>query len=403
GSAVTVSEVYKDRLWTKDFINTSIVNFALMMSQYLLLVTMAMYAAGEYNASVGMAGLVSSAFIIGSLIGRLFGGKHITAMGGKKMLMIGSVLIVILTASYLIPMGIYPLIVLRILHGAAMGYAMTATGTIIAQIIPPSRNGEGIGYFSMSVVLATAVGPLIGVSLIAAYGFTSIFLFSFAMAIISLVIGLTVKAPPDQPSKSTYSGRFKIKNLFEKRAMPISAVMFVMAFAYSGILSYVTAYAESISLIQAGSLYFTVYGITVLLSRPITGPLLDRKGANIVMYPAIIMFAIGLAVISQASLTMAFLIAAALIGFGYGNIQSVTQALAIKVTPPERLGLANTTYFIALDLGLGFGPFLLGYIVPSLGYRGMYMTLAFVVLAGIIVYYFLHGRRDKEITKNSGA
>ena len=398
-----MSEVYKDRLWTKDFINTSIVNFALMMSQYLLLVTMAMYAAGEYNASVGMAGLVSSAFIIGSLIGRLFGGKHITAMGGKKMLMIGSVLIVILTASYLIPMGIYPLIVLRILHGAAMGYAMTATGTIIAQIIPPSRNGEGIGYFSMSVVLATAVGPLIGVSLIAAYGFTSIFLFSFAMAIISLVIGLTVKAPPGQPSKSTDSGKFKIMDFFEKRAMPISAVMFVMAFAYSGILSYVTAYAESISLIQAGSLYFTVYGITVLLSRPITGPLLDRKGANIVMYPAIIMFAIGLAVISQASLSMAFLIAAALIGFGYGNIQSVTQALAIKVTPPERLGLANTTYFIALDLGLGFGPFLLGYIVPSLGYRGMYMTLAFVVLAGIIVYYFLHGRRDKEITKNSGA
>ena len=398
-----MSEVYKDRLWTKDFINTSIVNFALMMSQYLLLVTMAMYAAGEYNASVGMAGLVSSAFIIGSLIGRLFGGKHITAMGGKKMLIIGSVLIVILTASYLIPMGIYPLIVLRILHGAAMGYAMTATGTIIAQIIPPSRNGEGIGYFSMSVVLATAVGPLIGVSLIADYGFTSIFLFSFAMAIISLVIGLTVKAPPGQPSKSTDSGKFKIMDFFEKRAMPISAVMFVMAFAYSGILSYVTAYAESISLIQAGSLYFTVYGITVLLSRPITGPLLDRKGANIVMYPAIIMFAIGLAVISQASLTMAFLIAAALIGFGYGNIQSVTQALAIKVTPPERLGLANTTYFIALDLGLGFGPFLLGYIVPSLGYRGMYMTLAFVVLAGIIVYYFLHGRRDKEITKNSGA
>lgn len=397
-----MSEVYKDRLWTKDFINTSIVNFALMMSQYLLLVTMAMYAAGEYNASVGMAGLVSSAFIIGSLIGRLFGGKHITAMGGKKMLMIGSVLIVILTASYLIPMGIYPLIVLRILHGAAMGYAMTATGTIIAQIIPPSRNGEGIGYFSMSVVLATAVGPLIGVSLIAAYGFTSIFLFSFAMAIISLVIGLTVKAPPGQPSKSTDSGKFKIMDFFEKRAMPISAVMFVMAFAYSGILSYVTAYAESISLIQAGSLYFTVYGITVLLSRPITGPLLDRKGANIVMYPAIIMFAIGLAVISQATLTMAFLIAAALIGFGYGNIQSVTQALAIKVTPPERLGLANTTYFIALDLGLGFGPFLLGYIVPSLGYRGMYMTLAFVVLAGIIVYYFLHGRRDKEITENSG-
>lgn len=398
-----MSEVYKDRLWTKDFINTSIVNFALMMSQYLLLVTMAMYATQEYGASVAMAGLVSSAFIIGSLIGRLFGGRHIAAMGGKKMLLIGSAFIVVLTASYMIPMGVYPLIVLRILHGMAMGYAMTATGTIIAQIIPPSRNGEGIGYFSMSVVLATAVGPLIGVALIAAYGFTSIFIFSFSMAVISLVIGVTVNAPPMRPVKSTGTGKFNIFNFFEKRAIPISVVMFVMAFAYSGILSYVTAYAESISLIQAGSLYFTVYGVTVLLSRPITGPLLDRKGANVVMYPAIIMFAIGLAVISQASVTIMFLIAAVLIGFGYGNVQSITQALSIKVTPPERLGLANTTYFIALDLGLGFGPFLLGPIATSFGYSGMYLILGFIVLAGIIVYYFLHGRHDKQITQNHRA
>lgn len=396
-----MSKVDKDKLWTKDFINTSIVNFALMMSQYLLLVTMAMYATQEYGTSVGMAGLVSSSFIIGSLIGRLFGGKHITAIGGKKMLMIGSALIVVLTASYLIPMGVYPLIFLRILHGIAMGYAMTATGTIIAQIIPPSRNGEGIGYFSMSVVLATAVGPLIGVALIASYGFTSIFIFSFAMGVLSLIIGLTVNAPLMKPIKSTSSGKFKIMDFFEKRAMPISAVMFVMAFAYSGILSYVTAYAESINLIQAGSLYFTVYGLTVLLSRPITGPLLDRKGANIVMYPAIIMFALGLALISQATVTMAFLIAAVLIGFGYGNVQSITQALSIKVTPRERLGLANTTYFIALDLGLGFGPFLVGPIAASFGYSGMYLALAFVVLSGIAVYYFLHGRKDKALMNNN--
>src|SRR5699024_9504727 len=119
--------------------------------------------------------------------------------------------------------------------------------------------------------------------------------------------------------------------------------MFVMALAYSSILSYVTADAESINLMQARSIYFTVYGVTLLLSRLITGPLLDRIGANVVMYPAIIMFGLGMIVISQASVTLVFLLAAVFIGFGYGNVQSITQALSIKVTPPERLGLANTT------------------------------------------------------------
>lgn len=368
------------------------------MSQYLLLVTITMYAIDEYGASIGLAGLVSSSFIIGSLIGRLFGGRSIATVGSKKMLIFSAVLILVSTAIYFIPMGVYALIGVRIFHGIAMGFGMTATATIIAQVIPPSRNGEGIGYFSMSVVLATAVGPLIGVTLINSYGFISIFIFSFVMAVVAMILSLTVRAPQMKLAKPMTKG-ISLGDFFEKRAAPISIVMLLLAFACSGILSYVTAYADSINLVQAGSLYFTVYGITVLLSRPITGPLLDRKGANIIMYPALISFAIGLFAIGSASNTLVFLLAAVFIGFGYGNAQSITQALAIKVTPPERVGLANTTYFIALDLGLGFGPFVLGSIVSSLGYSGLYFILSIFVLAIIPIYLFLHGRKDKYISQ----
>lgn len=392
-----MTDSYKEKLWTKDFINTSVVNFALMMSMYLLLVTMAMYAAQVYSASMSLAGLVASIFIIGSLFGRLFGGKQISIIGSKKMLVIASVFVLIFTASYFIPLNIYGLIILRFLHGASMGYAMTATGTIIAQIIPPSRNGEGIGYFSMSVVLATAVGPLIGVLMITNLGFTSIFIFSTVMAVVSLVLGLTVQGPRMKLKKRTEKRGFRLSDYFEKRALPIAIVMLVMAFGYSGILSFVTSYAEAINLIQAGSLYFTVYGITVLLSRPFTGPLLDRRGANVVMYPAIISFAVGMLIISQADMTWIFLVAAVLMGLGYGNIQSITQAISVKVTPKERLGLANSTYFICLDLGLGLGPFLLGFVIPAVGYSGMYMGLSVLILAGIAVYYFMHGRWDKKV------
>lgn len=392
-----MTDNYKERLWTKDFINTSVVNFALMMSMYLLLVTMALYAAEEYSASMSISGMVASIFIIGSLFGRLFGGKQISRVGSKKILLIASIFVLIFTASYFLPLNIYGLILLRFLHGMSMGYALTATGTIVAQIIPPSRNGEGIGYFSMSVVLATAVGPLIGVMMITSLGFTSIFVFSTVMAVVSLVLGLTVRAPQMKLKKKAEKSKFSFSDYFEMRALPIAIVMLVMAFGYSGILSFVTSYAESINLIQAGSLYFTVYGIAVLISRPLTGPLLDRQGANIIMYPAIISFAVGMLIISQAGMTWVFLVAAVLMGFGYGNIQSITQALAMKVTPKDRLGLANSTYFICLDLGLGIGPFLLGFVIPAVGYRGMYMALALVILLGIAVYYFMHGRSDKEL------
>lgn len=389
----------REILWTKDFIFTSVVNFVMMLSMYLLLVTMATYSMQEYNASISLAGFVSSIFVIGSLIGRLYAGKKIAEMGNKKMLMTGIIAFFIVTIMYFLPLGLIGMMIVRLFHGIFLGMATTATGTIIAQVIPATRKGEGIGYFSMSIVLATAVGPLIGTFLVSGFGFTSIFIFSVVMAAVSLFLSLLLNPPEiTQPKEELQEKKgFSFSEYFEKHALPISAAMFVMAVAYSGVLSFVTEYASSINLMQAGGFFFLVYGVSVLISRPVTGPLMDSKGANIVVYPSLVLFGLGLLLISQASTGFIFLTAAVLLGLGYGNFQSIAQAIAIKLTPPHRMGLANSTYFIALDLGLGVGPLLLGYLVPATGYRGMYFSLVFLVIIGIVVYYFVHGRKDKEM------
>lgn len=388
----------KEKLWTKDFISISVVNFFLMLSMYLLLVMMATYTIREYGASLSMAGLVASVFILGSLVARLYAGKQIEYVGSKKMLIIGIIIFLVMTLFYFVPTNIYVLILIRFLHGIGVGIATTATGTIVAQVIPPSRNGEGIGYFSLSAVLSTAIGPLIGLALVGDFGFTSIFIFSLAMGIISLLIALPVKAPYiEAPAKSNSNGGIKLSNFFEKRALPISISMFVLAFVYSSILSFITAYATEINLAEAGGFYFFVYAVVIIISRPFTGRLMDLKGGNSVAFPGIILFAIGMFLLSQAHTSIVFLLAAAIIGLGYGNFQSASQALAIKVTPPHRMGLANSTYFIFLDLGLGIGPFLLGFIIPIVGYRGMYLAMVGIILIGILVYHLLHGRKDKEI------
>lgn len=388
----------KEKLWTKVFISISVVNFVMMLSMYLLLVTIATYVTEKYDASVSMAGLVASIFIIGSLTGRLYAGRQIEKIGSKKMLVIGIILFVIMTFFYFIPTNIYFLIIIRFLHGIGVGLATTATGTIVGQVIPRSRNGEGIGYFSLSAVLSTAIGPLIGIALISYAGYTSIFAFSLVMGIISLIIALPVKAPKVANTTSSENKGFKLSNFFEPKALPVSIAMFVMAFAYSGILSFITTYAANIDLVKAGSFYFFVYAVVIIISRPFTGKLMDIKGGNSVAYPGLVLFAIGMLLLSLVHSSFAFILAAAIIGLGYGNFQSCTQALAVKVTPPHRMGLANSTYFIFLDLGLGLGPFLLGYLVPIFGFRGLYSSLVVLILIGIPIYYALHGRKDKEIS-----
>jgi len=356
---------------------------------------MAVYAVQEFDASTSVAGLVAGIFIIGEIISRFFIGMKIDKIGRKKVLMIGLVLLTFITPLYFFNLGIFVLIITRFFHGVAIGFAGTATGTVVAQMIPRTRKGEGIGYFSMSIALAAAFGPFIGLYLSQYVSYQVIFTFCLALGLISLVTAFFLVIPDveKQPEGNEIRG-FQLANFVEPRALPIALITLLVAFCYSSVLSYINFYAVERDLVEAASLYFIVYSIVILLSRPFTGRLMDAKGANYVMYPAFFLFAAGMMVLSTATTSLSFLLAAMLIGLGFGNIQSCAQAIAVKLTAPHRMGFATATYFNALDGGLGVGPFLIGFIIPFIGYSTLYSLLGFFILLTAIPYYFLHGRKD---------
>ncbi|EKN63716.1 major facilitator superfamily protein [Neobacillus bataviensis LMG 21833] len=385
----------RPKLWTKDFIIVSTINFLITVIFYLLIVIIGKYAVDQFQASTSQAGLVTGIFIIGSLIGRLFTGRFIESLGRKKTLYIGLIFFILTTLLYLLNMNISVLLITRLLHGIAAGMVGTATGTIAAQIIPATRKAEGIGYFSMSAALSTAIGPFIGLYMTQHADFQSIFLFSVALGVISFITSIFVYVPAlEGKAQAAENKGFKISHFIEPKALPIAIVTLVIAFCYSSVLSYINFYAIEIDLVSTASFFFLVYSIAVLLSRPFTGRLMDVKGANYVMYPAFIILAVGMVILSAVNTSITLLIAGALIGLGFGNIQSSTQAVAVKLTPPHRMGLATSTFFIFLDAGLGFGPYLLGFIIPITGYSKLYVILGVVALVSSILYYFLYGKKE---------
>jgi hydrogenase/urease accessory protein HupE len=62
------------------------------------------------------------------------------------------------------------------------------------------------------------------------------------------------------------------------------------------------------------------------------------------------------------------------------------------------MGLATSTFFMFADFGAGFGPFLIGFLIPVLGFTNLYIMMAVVVLAATVLYYFVHGRKKGNIT-----
>lgn len=376
-----------------------------MLVMYLLMVIMGPYAQSAFDASPSLAGLVSGIFIIGTLLGRLLTGKIIEEHDRKIILLIGLIFFLITTVLYFFANNLPFLLGNRFLNGIGLGVASTATGTMVAQVIPASRRGEGIGYYSMSTVLATAIGPFTGIFLSQHTTFSVIFSFCLVLGIVSLLVGLTVKPNPVLQTKTVHAEgqhsakRFRLSNFIEYNALPIALVTVITSFGYAAVLSFMAFYAKEIHLENAASFFFLVYAIAVLLSRPFTGKQMDARGANIVVYPALVLLAIGLYTLSTASHGFTLLIAGAIIGLGFGNFQSCAQAIAIKVCEPNRIGLATSTYFIALDFGIGIGPYLLGFVVPLLGYGGLYLTMAFVALLALVVYFLFCGRKDERMQK----
>ncbi|MFC4022264.1 MFS transporter [Oceanobacillus longus] len=388
----------KPKLWTKDFIMVSAANFLLFVSFYMLMVTLAIYSIEQFQASQSMAGLASSIFVLGAVIVRPIAGKMIETVGRKKLLVFGIALFLVIMLLYFPVNNLGLLLLIRFLHGFAFGIGTTATGTIAVGVIPEVRRGEGMGYFATSTNLAMAVGPFLGLIISQYFEDDMIFVATTIFSIIALVATLLMHVPEREKviEHQNVKKGFRFSDYFEKTTLPIAIFVAISGFVYSSILSFMTAYATEINLVDAASFFFVMYAVFLLLSRPVTGRMFDLRGENTVMYPAILLYGVGLILLSQAHLGITLLIAGAIIGVGFGTLQSSAQTIAVNEAPNHRVGLATSTFFVFFDIGVGTGPFLLGIILPLTGFRGLYLGMAAIAFITIVVYYLVHGKKAAE-------
>lgn len=385
----------KETLWTKDFLLDTGINFLVYLIYYLLMVIIAVVAKDELHASLGEAGLASGIFIVGTLIARLLMGQQIELLGRKKILYGGIAIYFVTTLCYFYIPNLAVMYAIRFFNGFGYGVISTATNTIISSCIPNSRRGEGINYYGLSTSVAAATGPFIGMFMMAYTSFEAIIEFCVALLVLCIIgcFFLTVKEIDLSPEEKERLSKFTCSNFVEFGVAGISFVGFWMGFAYSGVLSFLAAYAQELDLMQAGTFFFVVYAVVITISRPMTGIIFDRKGENYVMYPCFISLAIGLFILSITGTSILLLLAGVFVGLGYGTFMSNGQAICIKLTQLHRVSIAISTYFVSLDLGIGVGPYILGVLRPVIGFDGIYTLTGIIAIACLGMYYVLHGAK----------
>lgn len=401
--------MHKQPLWTRDFIKICLSSLFLFITYYALVATLPIYIMETLRGGEREVGLALTSFIIAAVIVRPIAGKWVDELGKKKVALLASALFMVSTFSYVGGASLFFLLALRFVHGISFGFSTTAMAAIATDLVPEQRKGEGIGYYALFMNLAMVIGPFLGLMIMNTYSFSALCMLISVFAVISFGCGGWTKVREAQTAaRKKPAQTFSWKSFIEPGAMPISLTACLMSFAYSGLLSFIPVYAKEIGAAGVSSYFFVIYAIMIVLSRPFTGKLFDRLGEHVVIYPSIVLYAIGLVLLSQAHGPVLFLVASAVIGLGYGSVFPSFQAIAIQSSPTERRGLATGTYYLLFDLGMGVGSFVLAIVAAATNLGWMYMISSWIVAFAGIVYYSLHHRpankkqrRERELLQLS--
>lgn len=383
-----------NRLWTRSFCMNVAENFIVYMVFYLTTVVLTEYTMSSLGASAGEAGLAVGLFVLAGLAGRIFSGRWASLVGIRKLLFLGLLLYGLGTILYF-PASSMPLLyAVRLIQGFGFGMASTATGSIAAAIIPSGRKGEGLGYYALSLSIASAIGPFIGIHIYQSGGMTPVLLLSLACSALTLLLMLFLSVPELAPASQGKGNdhAFQLSHFIEYRSLPISSIAILVGIGYASLLAFLASYLSQIQLSTMGSFFFIVYAVTILASRPFVGKLFDAKGQNAVMVPLFLLFSAGLVLLAFSRAAWMILTAGILIGLGYGNFPPMGNAIALSGIPKERIVLATSTFFCGADIGIGMGPFLLGLLLPFLGFQGLYLAMAVLSLVELGLYWILYGR-----------
>jgi MFS family permease len=376
-----------ERLWTKPFILMTIGNLFLFNAFYMLYPTLPMFIK-QMGGNESQVGLAMGAFMLSAVIFRPLVGGLLDRFGRRPFIVWGLLLFTLAMYMYNWVGGIVVLMGLRILHGLSWAVSTTGTITAITDMIPSTRRGEGMGWFSTSMTLAMAIGPMFGIWVTQNLSYSALFLFAVVLSAAALLLTLGAKMPfRPQP------GARRIE-LFEKSVLPVAASVFFLFIAYGGITTFVPLFAESIQ-VNSGA-FFLAFAATLALSRPISGKLSDRYGEIFVIIPALVIMICALIVLSLSTGLIGVLVSAVLYGIGFGSAQPALQAATIRLARSDRIGVANATLSTANDLGIGLGAIILGWVSQYTSYRVLFAVSAVSVAFSLILFTFF----VKRLLKN---
>jgi predicted MFS family arabinose efflux permease len=377
------------RIFTSQFILVFFAQLAFNIVWQLLLPTLPIYLKKLGSTEIEIGTLVGILALAG-VVCRPFVGKALLRLSEKAFMTAGAVIYAVTSLAYLVIPPFWPLLILRMLQGVGGGFFHTSSTTYVINISTIGDRARIIGYFALTVYIAGAIAPPLGMVLVNNLGFTPLFLVctigSLSMLLVSGRLNKRPRAGSSNPTPEDDGF------LLSRSALPPSIIGFLTLFIWASIATFFPLYARSQGVDNPG-LFFTAMATMLILSRALGGRILDYPRKRVVIIPCILVSAVALTILSLSRSQPMFLFAAALWGAGHAFFIPSLMTLSL-----ERAGSAPgpvvATFYTAADVGMFLGPLIMGIVVQYTNYPFMFFCLA--IICFISLAYFCWFTRKKK-------
>lgn len=373
-------------LWNKSFIYLIMISLVTAMGFNMVYTTISEYSMSIVNSLV-TAGVISGSFSIAALVVRPFSGVMVDLFNKKHLCILANVLIGISVVGYSFSSSIPVLFFFRVLHGISFGISSTVNIALAVRYIPKERLGEGIGYYGIGQVLASIIGPNVGIFIAGRYGFQPLFLIIASLSFLGAGMLLCLNYFNGEKKADNVGVQRKIvfESLIAKEIIVYAIIGGMFSFGNGIVSSFLILLGKERNILNIG-IFFSVGAVVVFIMRLFVGRIVDKKGLTITVNISLIVSAVSMVLIGVAPALGLLIVASVLKSIGQGGGQLSLQAESIKRVDASRVGVATSTFYIGADIGQGLGPIIGGRISDCFNYTVMFLVCSVLILASMVVF-----------------
>lgn len=384
----------KDRLVTPSYCFILAANFLLFFGFWLLMPVLPFYLAEVFQANKATIGVVLSCYTIAALCIRPFSGYLLDTFARKPLYLLAYFIFTAMFAGYLVAGTLTLFILFRIIHGVSFGMVTVGGNTIVIDIMPSSRRGEGLGYYGLANNIAMSIGPMTGLFLHdASVSYPIIFCCSLGSCLIGMLCASAVKTPYKPPVKRE---PISLDRFILLKGLPAGISLLLLSIPYGMTTNYVAMYAKQIDIQASTGFFFTFMAVGMAVSRLFSGKLVDRgKITQVIaagLYVVIVSFFLLAACVyiirwNSDACTVLFFLIALMLGIGFGIMFPAYNTLFVNLAPNSQRGTATSTYLTSWDVGIGIGMLAGGYIAEISTFDKAYLFGACLTIVSTLYFH----------------